>query len=49
MLGRRVSPANFVEEVGLMQAVFFLQKIGLYIAVIVELILKLIIDASSTQ
>ena len=57
----RVSPANFVEEVGLMHkstynmdafvasASCFLQRSGPYIALIVEVILKLIIDASSTQ
>ena len=62
MLGWRVSPANFVEEVGLIHestynmdtfvataSCCFLQRSGLYIAVIVEVILKLIIDASSTQ
>ena len=61
MFGWRVSPANFVEEVGLIHestynmdafiatTSFFLQRSGLYIAVIVEVILKLIIDASSTQ
>ena len=61
MLGWRVSPANFVDEVGLIHEstynmdVFvattscFLQGSGLYIAVIVEVILKLLLDASSTQ
>ena len=61
MLGWRNSPANFVEEVGLIHestynmdafvatTSCFLQRSGLYIAVIVEVILKLIIDASSTQ
>ena len=54
----RVYSANFVEEVGLMRksnyafvisASCFLQRSGPYIALIVEVILKLIIDASSTQ
>ena len=61
MLCWRVSPANFVEEVGLihestysMDAFIattscFLHRSGLYIAVIVEVFLKLIIDVSSTQ
>ena len=61
MLGWKVSPANFVEEVGLMHkstysmdtfvapASCFLQRSGLYFAVILEVILKLIIDATSTQ
>ena len=62
MLGWRNSPANFVEEVGLIHestynmdafvataSCCFLQRSGLYIAVIVEVILRLIIDASSTQ
>ena len=62
MLGWRNSPANFVEEVGLIYesinnmdafvaaaSCCFLKRSGLYTAVIVEVIVKFIIDASNTQ